>query len=235
MFDQLLESRRRRERRIAIVVGSIAAHLAIVGAAAIATARTIDPPIPVPFDERPIWVPSPSPARDATPTGRTDVARTTTAPPDEIPQPSIEIDIDAPLPPVGTTLDLDGLLGDIARHDAGPVSPARGGGRGEPPGGVFTAAHVDGMVALRPGSPSPRYPAVLRAAGVEGRVAMRFVVDTLGRVEPGSATVLASTDPRFTAAVEEALPRLRFTAARHGGRTVRMLVEMPFQFVIEER
>jgi protein TonB len=96
-------------------------------------------------------------------------------------------------------------------------------------------ANVESIVALRPGSPPPRYPIALRAAGIEGSVEMRFVVDTLGRVEPGSATVLVSTDPRFTAAVEEALPRLRFTPARHGGRAVRMLVQMPFRFEIEER
>ena len=76
----------------------------------------------------------------------------------------------------------------------------------------------------------PAYPAVLRRSGVEGAVRIRFVVDTLGRVELSSVDVRATTNEAFTEAVRAVLPKLRFTPAEVGRRRVRQLVEMPFIF-----
>jgi protein TonB len=80
------------------------------------------------------------------------------------------------------------------------------------------------------GGESPEYPASLRAMGVEGRVLAQFVVGENGRYEGGSLKILDSSNPAFTAAVKDALPRMRFSAAQIGGRKVAQLVQMPFQF-----
>jgi hypothetical protein len=84
-------------------------------------------------------------------------------------------------------------------HLAAPADPGAFTARAFAPGGlsaprravpaidrVFDAATADLPVQPHPGNRAPRYPAVLAAAGIEGEVVMRFVVDTLGRVERGS-------------------------------------------------
>ena len=78
----------------------------------------------------------------------------------------------------------------------------------------------------------PRYPEMLRQAGIEGRVLVRFVVDTNGRVDPRDIQVLESTNELFTAAVRAALPNFRFTPSVVRGQRVAALAEMPFEFTI---
>lgn len=74
------------------------------------------------------------------------------------------------------------------------------------------------------------YPPSLRASGTSGRVVAEFVVDTSGRVEPAHFGIVSSTDPLFSAAVRESAPSARFSPARRGGRPVRQLVRLPFDF-----
>jgi periplasmic protein TonB len=80
------------------------------------------------------------------------------------------------------------------------------------------------------GGEAPEYPLSLRTSGVEGQVLAQFVVNESGRFEPGTLKILDSSNPAFTAAVKDALPRMRFSAAQIGGRKVQQLVQMPFQF-----
>jgi protein TonB len=100
-------------------------------------------------------------------------------------------------------------------------------------GAPATLATVDRPAALL-SPPRPRYPETLRAAGVTGRVVVRLVVDTLGRVELASISVRASSHDLFTDAVRAVLPALRFSSAEAGGRKVRMLVDLPFEFRLNE-
>lgn len=98
------------------------------------------------------------------------------------------------------------------------------------PGTAFLDSQVEVQVALDTRSPMPRYPQRLRDAGVEGVTLVRFVVDTLGRVEQGTVQVIESTHPAFALAVQAVLPQMRFSPARVGERKVRQLVEFPLQF-----
>jgi protein TonB len=83
------------------------------------------------------------------------------------------------------------------------------------------------------GGDAPTYPEALKSAGVEGKVLAQFVVNESGRYEAGTLKILDSSNPQFTAAVKDALPRMRFSAAQIGGRKVQQLVQMPFQFNIK--
>ena len=74
------------------------------------------------------------------------------------------------------------------------------------------------------------YPAELRAAGVEGNVVAQFVVGADGAPDPSTLRIVSSTDPRFVAAVKEALPTYRFRPAMQGDRAVRQLITQPFAF-----
>jgi len=84
------------------------------------------------------------------------------------------------------------------------------------------------------GGEAPEYPTMLRESGVEGQVLAQFVVNESGRYEGGTLKILSSSNPAFSAAVKDALPRMRFSAAQIGGKKVQQLVQMPFQFHIQK-
>jgi protein TonB len=80
------------------------------------------------------------------------------------------------------------------------------------------------------GGDAPEYPESLKSSGIEGTVMAQFVVNESGRYEAGTLRILSSSNPGFTAAVKDALPRMKFSAAQIGGKKVQQLVQMPFQF-----
>lgn len=95
---------------------------------------------------------------------------------------------------------------------------------------LYTAEDVDSAATRDPSSDGPRYPDALRTKGVQGHVLVEFAVDTAGRADPATFTVVQATDPLFAEAVREALPRMHFIPARTRGRAVRQLVRLPMQF-----
>ena len=99
-----------------------------------------------------------------------------------------------------------------------------------PPGTTFMEFQVENPVTLAPGSGSPRYPDLLRTAGVDGEVLAQFVVGPDGRADVATFKVLRSSHELFTDAVRNALPNMTFNAAKVGGRPVRQLVQQPFTF-----
>jgi TonB family protein len=100
----------------------------------------------------------------------------------------------------------------------------------ELPSDVYLEYQVEKPVSPLPNNTAPRYPDELRSANVEGEVLAQFIVDEDGRPDVSSFQVARSTNEQFTTAVRLALPNLRFNAALVGGRPVKQLVQMPFQF-----
>ncbi len=80
--------------------------------------------------------------------------------------------------------------------------------------------------------PAPRYPAVLRQAGIEGRVVIEAVLDTEGRAEPGSLRVVSSAHPLFAAEAERVVLASQYRPARVAGRAVRVRVAVPVSFTM---
>jgi protein TonB len=116
---------------------------------------------------------------------------------------------------------------------AGGSDKGVAGGTGKLAGGDDHGPYMEFQVEKvveKIGGEAPEYPLTLRTSGVEGQVLAQFVVNESGRYEPGSLKILESSNPAFTAAVKDALPRMRFSAAQIGGRKVQQLVQMPFQF-----
>ena len=91
---------------------------------------------------------------------------------------------------------------------------------------------VEKPVSRAPGSVNPKYPSILKTAGVEGEVLAQYIVDETGLVMPGTFKVLRSTHALLVQAVKDALPDMRFVAAEIGGRRVKQLVQQPFVFAI---
>lgn len=98
---------------------------------------------------------------------------------------------------------------------------------------ALRAFQVDTVAEPIPETLAPRYPRELRSREVRGSVVAEFVVDTAGRVEPGTFRVITSDDPAFTTSVRELLPRARFLPAINEGRLVRQTVRQTFVFDLD--
>ncbi len=225
MFAQLIASRAPKHRSPTGFAASIALHGIIVTGAALLTSHA--PMQRVPHAQ--MVVPYVAPVAPPRPAVQ--------APPGAAPRVAVPSVINVPLtvpdaiPPVNllraaiNTDDPFVFRVGVPSH-AGSVAPAVA----DDPGTAFLDSQVEVQVALDPRSPMPRYPQLLREAGVEGATLVRFVVDTLGRVEQGTVKVVESTHPAFALAVQTVLPQMRFSPARVGERKVRQLVEFPLQF-----
>jgi protein TonB len=222
----LVESARLpRPRRAPWTAASTALHAALIAAAALAGTREVAhrlpeaPPDPIIFTT---VARSTAPAALALPGSPGSlVARPELRVPDVvIPLVSNLLDNFARVPPV----PLQG--GDVTQLSG--VVPARTLG----PDRVYDHHTVDRAVAPRAGNPSPEFPQVLRSAGVSGEVLARFVVDTNGRVEPGSVAITSASHSLFADAVRRWLPRTRYEPARAGSARVRQVVEQRIEFAL---
>jgi TonB family protein len=93
----------------------------------------------------------------------------------------------------------------------------------------------ESMVSVRPeriSSPAVIYPDSLRQANIAGRVVVRVIIDTLGRAERDSTTVVSSTNHGFDQAALAVVLGSRFSPGRIHGRPVRTRVTVPINFSI---
>jgi len=81
--------------------------------------------------------------------------------------------------------------------------------------------------------PPLQYPDLLRQAGVQGRVLVSAIIDTLGRAEPTSVKVVQSPNPGFDQPAKNMVLKSLFRPARVHGRAVRVLVNLPIDFTIK--
>lgn len=226
MLNRLLESKANRERSVGGAVASVATHSALIGLAIYATAqaRVADPPpaqVIHPFYFAPPRPPSLSRPAPGIASNAITNRLVFVDPAVSITLPSVDV----PLPTLGSADFRRDPVGGLA--SLGAASPAPEGTYA-----TFRADQVEKQVSLISGSASPRYPEVLRMAGVEGKVVARFVVDESGRVEESTVRIVRSDNPLFDEAVRSALARMRFAPAEIAGRKVRQLVEMPFVFAL---
>jgi TonB family protein len=79
-------------------------------------------------------------------------------------------------------------------------------------------------------SPPVAYPPSMFDRAVVGRVLVEAMVDTTGRVEPGTIEVVSATRTQFEGPAMEMVQNSRFTPARIGARAVPRLVRIPVMF-----
>jgi TonB family protein len=104
----------------------------------------------------------------------------------------------------------------------------------DPEGGkVYVESELDKAAERDPASAAPAYPPLLEVQGVEGFATVQFVVDSDGRADGESFSVLDATHPAFAASVHTALVHMLFSPAEINGHHVRQWVQQTFQFVIQ--
>jgi len=226
MFAQLTDSRRTRPRSPAGFAASLALHGILVAGAVLLTSRV--PTRHAVRSEATVRFLRPAPARPPVATTRASAPQP--ASPGTMSVINVPILIPDGIPPMDP---LRAVINFDQPFEFRVGAQTRAGTTTDvnvEPGSAMLADQVEVQVVLDPRSPMPRYPQLLKDAGVEGAVRVRFVVDTLGRAELASVQVLESSHAAFTVAVQAALPRMRFAPARVGQRPVRQLVEFPLQF-----
>ena len=237
MFNNLLESKPKKEKRGGGTVTSVVVHSILVGLAVYATAnaaiRNEKPKQEkIDFVETPKDEPPP-PKEEPPPPPPPDVV---VAPP---PPKGFQV-LTAPveIPDVIPDIDLSKKVTDEADFSgkgvAGGVAKGKEGGAVVQSDQPYFEFQVEKPVVPAPGSVSPRYPDMLRQAGVEGEVLAQFVVDTTGKAEAGSLKILKSSHDMFVQSVKNALPQMKFIPAEVGGRKVKQLVQQPFTFSISK-
>jgi periplasmic protein TonB len=237
MFNNLLESKPKKEKRGGGTVTSIVVHSILVGLAVYATANAAirnEKPKQEKIDFVETPKDQPPPKEEPPPPPPPDVV---VAPP---PPKGFQV-LTAPveIPDVIPDIDLSKKVTD--ENDFSGKGVAGGTSKGVEGGKAVVQSdqpyfefQVEKPVVPAPGSISPRYPDMLRQAGVEGEVLAQFVVDTTGKAEPGSLKILKSSHDMFVQSVKNALPQMKFIPAEVGGRKVKQLVQQPFTFSISK-
>ncbi len=123
-----------------------------------------------------------------------------------------------------------GLERHMAQVDA--ACPPGGSGDGRAADQVYSEAAVDEPAAIV-SAPPLEYPPALRQAGLQGRVTVQAVIDTLGRAEPASLKVIARPNTAFDQSARAYVLHAVYRPARVKGRAVRVLIRVPVDYRIE--
>jgi TonB family protein len=240
MFDVLIASGAHLELGPRWLTTSVVAHALVVTLAVVATRTALEAPAPASEPAILLYVPRPAEPpppeiRQEDPTTKMVVAE---PPPKGFQTVAAPADIPTVIPPVDLSqrpLDPRDFTG---RGVEGGIASGVAGGTGKVVAddeldAIYAATTSDARFepAVLVSEPAPMYPKPLEAVGIEGRVALEFVIDTTGRVEPASIKVLDSTRPAFEAAARTAVAGGIFRPARLSGRPVRQLTRQSVRFV----
>jgi protein TonB len=235
MFNNLIESKPKKQRTAGGMIFSAVVHAVLITAAVFGTLQAKEQ-LEKPKAEKVEFVDMKK--KDEPP------------PPKEEPKPIPKEVVAAPPPPKGfqvltapikvpdvlPDIDLSKKVTDEADFSGkgvvGGTSKGVVGGTPVNTDQPYFEFQVEKQVSQVPGSTSPRYPDMLKSASVEGEVLAQFVVDTTGRAEMNTFKVLKSSHELFTQSVRNALGQMRFYAAEIGGRKVKQMVQQPFTFTL---
>ena len=128
-----------------------------------------------------------------------------------------------------------GLERHMSQVDAACPAGRNGDGRAGAGGAadqVYSEAAVDERAEIV-SAPPLEYPPALRQAGLQGRVTVQAVIDTLGRAEPASLKVIARPNTAFDESARAYVLHAAFRPARVKGRAVRVLIKVPVDYRIQ--
>jgi TonB family protein len=225
VFDKLIESRPTKNRRRGFGVGavSLVIHTVVIAGAVYATLSAGQTDNTVRVDTAMVFVDQPKQEK----------------PPEQQP-----VQLDVPLKGFQTVVAPDVIPTNIPpvnlqEHfdpkDYSGTGVEGGLATGLVPTGneVFMEAIVEEKPERLSGPPFV-YPELLKQAGIQGRVIVQAVIDTLGRAEPPSVKVLQSPNPGFDQAAKNLVAKSLFRPARVHGRAVRVLIQIPIDFRIKQ-
>src|ERR1700681_4908225 len=230
MFNQLLESKAKKQKMDGGTVFSIVFHTVLIGAAVYATARAgvkdekakSEKIQFVEMKKEPPKVP------DKPPPPKEVVVKPPPPKGFQVLRAPVKIDIKIP------EIDLSKAI--TNENDFTGKGVKGGTGTGVVGGTATNQTYFDFQVEkpaeMLPDQPKPKYPAVLESSGIAGEVQAQFVVGQDGKADMDSFKALKSTNELFTQSVKNVLARMRFSPAMIGGKPVKQLVQQSFQFAV---
>src|SRR5215211_1820297 len=234
MFDNLIESKASRQRRAGGTVVSFVFHAIIITAAVVGTlhaSQELDKPKAEKVEFVTVKKDEPPPPKEEPKPPPPDVVMKA-PPPKGFQVLTAPIKIPDVLPDIDLSKKVTNEEDFTGKGVAGGIAKGVVGGTATPVNDnqTYFEFQVEKQVQPMSGNAAPRYPDMLRSANVEGEVLAQFVVDTTGRADMREFKILKSTHDLFTNAVKVALPNMKFYPAEVGGKKVKQLVQMPFQF-----
>ena len=228
MFENLLESKAKKQRTVGQTILSLVLHGLLIFAAVKATQGVAETVKNRPVDTTMVFLKPPPPAPPPPPPPEMVI---TNPPPKGFQTVVAPTDIPKDIPPIDLKQKAfdpkdftgKGVEGGVATGVVGGTGPV------DVKAQVFTEAELDDPV--QPISqPTPRYPPVMQSAGIAGRVELEYIVDTTGHSEPASVKVLKSTHQAFEEPAKEVIQKSVFKPARFRGRPARQLVHQAVSF-----
>ena len=226
MFDVLIESKRKTNRKKGFGVGfvSLTLHTAVIAGAVYATLHAGQTDTAVKVDTTMVLLEQQQQQK----------------PPE--PQP---VQLDVPLKGFQTVIAPEVMPTNIPPVNLSekfdPKDYSGSGVEGGIATGIVPTGNEVFMEAIVEEKPSvlsglqPQYPELLRQAGIQGRVMVQAIIDTTGRAEPPSVKVVASPNPGFDQPAKNYVLKALFRPARVHGRAVRVLINIPIDFKISAR
>ncbi len=232
MFDHLIESRKKRDLRTLLgnSTASIIVHAVAITLAVYATLHA-GQQVAEKIHQVTMVMAEPDKPKEEPPKPQ-EVAQVN-PPPKGFQTLSIPTTIPVDIPPPSQTSNFNasdfsgvGVEGGVSTGVVGGTGPV-----------VTDQPYLEAVVEERPEAIlstciSPRYPAILQQAGIQGSVLAEFIIDTLGRVERNSFKVVNSSHPLFDGPARDAIMSCRYKPGRISGRAVRVRVQQPVNFSI---
>ncbi|HUR00886.1 MAG TPA: energy transducer TonB [Gemmatimonadaceae bacterium] len=234
MFNQLIESKPKKEKLAGGTLFSVILHTVLIGGAVYATARAGIKDEKTKAEKIQFVEMKKEPPK---------VVEKEPPPPKEVivkpPPPKgfqvlrAPVKIDIKIPEIDLSKAITNENDFSGKGVKGGVASGVVGGKGPvTTDQTYFEFQVEKPAEMLSDSPKPKYPSVLESSGIAGEVQAQFVVNTDGRADMSEFKVLKSTNELFAQAVKNVLPRMHFSPAMIGGKPVKQLVQQAFQFAV---
>ncbi len=229
MFDNLIESKQKKQKSFGQTATSLLLHGVIIFAAVKATQGIAENADEKAMDTTMVFIKPPENTPPPPPPPPQDVVVASNPPPKGFQTIVAPTDIPKDIPPVNLNQKAFNAADFTGKGVEGGLATGIVGGTGPVDVGSVVVSSAEADEPPRAIAYGPqRAPAGFE--GVPAKVTVRFIVDTLGHAEPPSLRVLNSTNKLFEEPAKEMVLKTSFKPGRNGGRTVRVLVDLPINF-----
>jgi protein TonB len=233
MFNQLIESKPKKEKLAGGTVFSIILHTVLIGGAVYATARAGIKDEKTKAEKIQFVEVKKEPPKvvEKEPPPKEVIVKP--PPPKGFQVLRAPVKIDIKIPEIDLSKAITNESDFSGKGVKGGVANGVVGGKGPvTTDQTYFEFQVEKPAEMLSDSPKPKYPSVLESSGIAGEVQAQFVVNTDGRADMSEFKVLKSTNELFAQAVKNVLPRMHFSPAMIGGKPVKQLVQQAFQFAV---
>lgn len=228
MFDNLIESKQKKQRRFGQTMFSLAVHAVLIFLAIKATQVVATAEAKPEVDTTMSFLKPPEPPPEPPPPPPEEVIVSANPPPKGFQTVVAVADIPKDIPPVNLNEKAFNPSDFTGKGVEGGVATGIVGGTGPVDlNAVVTSAEADEQPQLISAGPKIVPPGM---AGVPGRVTFQFVIDTTGHVEANSFKLLNATNQIFVESAKQMLLKSVFKPGRAGGRPARVLVNQGVSF-----